>query len=660
MKKPTVKQLVPMLLALSVSHALTASATEVVDAKDAANVMSHSTGPAASKGAEITKRNEQGVRKLDMTNPQHYKLAKERLNRANRPASKFPQLHKTLDELRTQQFAAKRAAAMTTAEALPPVSETEVDVIKEAHLFLDMNIAVSSDNNEPYLMVRAKSSRFGGTKATYIDILLEDENGNQLAPLGSTMNVLDGKDTLATSVVSLKTLKQQFPNVETIYASSYVELENEDGSISSTIKYTEYPFSWDHIGAAYQTAGLNSTDKIAAKDEMKINSVLEDGRPRYTAVHPIDHNNDAVIKICLNRQHADCDYAPDQVGNANEITNVNIPFNGEIRVGHEITEIYPTDLPIDQRPNGVDELTNIYLQEGNYGGATKQSYRGLGSTVKHFSDYLEVEVDTVNKESIIRWNIPRAEGRFGNAKLFSNIAQANWYMTFAVKGFPYFKRRGSTAQPKAFQISITSEQAARFGNYYSEVLPLMKLGYSCLATGTLITMADGSQQAIESIGKGDLVRGALASNPHLTETMKVVDVSVGIEAIKMYRIKGSHGTNLLMTETHPVSTVNKGIVWAKELVAGDQILTEEGSVLVTKVETESYKDKIYNLRLAPNEGSKFTEARNFAMFANGVAVGDLGTQDEFNYKDQNIRLSPEEILQKLPEKWKTDYLNSLN
>lgn len=55
-----------------------------------------------------------------------------------------------------------------------------------------------------------------------------------------------------------------------------------------------------------------------------------------------------------------------------------------------------------------------------------------------------------------------------------------------------------------------------------------------------------------------------------------------------------------------------------------------------------------------------SESRNFAMFANGMAVGDLATQDEFNYKDQEIRMSEEEILQRLPEKWKTDYINSLN
>ncbi|MCF7515238.1 Hint domain-containing protein [Pseudoalteromonas sp. L23] len=647
MKKLNKKVLMPLAIALAVSNAVAASNS--VD-QQATSASKQKSEPAAIQGTAVTQPDQFGIRKLDMSNPQHYQLAKSRLMKANRIESEFPQLHKTLDVAKGQHLSAKMNI---TTSAVPPVSETDVDIIKEAHFFLDMNLAISSDTNEPYLIVRAKSSRFGGTKATYIDLLLEDANGNQLAPLGSTFNVLDGKDTLATSTISLKSLKANFPDLDTIYASSYVELEQEDGTISTTMKYTEYPFSWEHFEALYGSTSPVAKGEASALS-VGISSSL-DTRPKYNATAPIDKNNDAVIKICLNRSHTDCDYAADQYREPNEITDVNIPFNGELRVPHEITEIYPT---VGDLPNGIDEPTNIYLQEGIYGGATKQSYKGLENAVKQFSDYLEFEVDTVNQESIIRWNIPRSEGRFGNAKLFSNIAEANWYMTFAVKGYPYFKKgRGGAV---AFQVSLTSETSTRFGNFYSEVLPMMKLGYSCLATGTMITMADGKQLAIEDIAKGDLVLGAIASNTQVKEPMQVIDVSVGIEAIKMYRVKGADGSDILTTETHPISTSNKGIIWAKELKVGDRILTEDGSVLVTSVTKEKYRDKIYNLKLAPTADSKLAESRNFAMFANGMAVGDLATQDEFNYKDQDLRMSEEEILQRLPEKWKTDYINSLN
>ncbi|WP_281556778.1 Hint domain-containing protein [Thalassomonas sp. RHCl1] len=647
MKKTYLKVLMPMALALAVSHNLQASTGATLSPITIAD-------PAQKIQVE---RNEDGVRRLDMTNPSHYKLVKQRLAQAGKDSALFPQLHKTLDVQKTQQLKQK-ALSGKTYEINTAIDETQLDLIKNAHLFLEYNVGVSEDNNEPYLLIRAKSSVYGGTKQTYIDLLLEDGNGNTLAPMGSTFNVLDGKNTLATSQVRLSTLKQQFPNLETIYASSYVETEAADGTITSALKYTEYPFSWDHIDSLYPQAA-------SAKDGGKTLSsvtVLSDGKPTYTPKAPVDVNTDGVIKVCLNRNHADCDYAADQYLDPNEITDVNIPFDGEIRIPHEIAEIYPTDLAPENRPNGVDELTNIYLQEGNYGGATKQSYLGLDNSIKNFSDYISAPEVVTNpdgsKETILRWNIPRDEGRFGNAKLFSNIAEANWYITFAASGWPYFNHgRGGAAQP--FQVSITSEAATRFGNYYSPVLPKIKLGYSCLAKGTMITMADGKQRPIEKILAGDMVKGAVANNPATAQPMKVVDVSIGIEALQMIRITQANGQELLVTETHPVSTSNKGIVWAKELEEGDRVLTETGSALITMVEREKYNDKVYNLKLEPMEGANIAEGSYLGMFAGHTLLGDLSTQDEHNYKDQYIRESSEEILERLDEKWKTDYINSL-
>jgi len=247
--------------------------------------------------------------------------------------------------------------------------------------------------------------------------------------------------------------------------------------------------------------------------------------------------------------------------------------------------------------------------------------------------------------------------RFGNAKLFSNIAQANWYITFAVNGVPSNKAQGRAAN---FQVTVSSEDLGRFGNHFNNVLQKIKLGYSCLAKGTMITLADGSEIAIENIQKGDFVLGAIADKPGSAEEMQVVDVSVGVEAIEMYRVY-SGDESILMTETHPVSTSNRGIIWAKELNPGDRILTEDGSMVITEIATEAYSDNVYNLKLAPKAGTSLqtTSATNFGMFANGMLVGDLATQDIFNYKDQNIPKTKEEILQQLPEKWKKDYLNSL-
>lgn len=600
----------------------------------------------------VVERNASGVRELDMTNSTHVDLVKSRLSNAGKDESSFPQLHRSLNELKTQQEKKKSDLEYGLLNE-PVVDPIDVDLIENAHLFLDLNVAISEDNNEPYLIINAKSSVFGGTVATYIDLLLEDlpsgtPGARQVAPMGSVLTVLDGKDTLVSSIVNLQTLKENFPDLETIYASSYVETEDENGNIVTALKYTEYPFSWERVDAQYN-AIVNGPDYNPDNVEQFLNKKI-----KYDATAPIDLNHDGVIKVCLNRAHSDCDYAADQYRKPNEITDVNIPFTGSVQVPFKLFRIYDSD----QQVVGIDEVTNIYLQEGVYGGATKQSYKSLAAdNPKLFSDYLTFSYDDTKKVTTIEWDIPREEGRFGNAKLFSNIAQANWYITFAVNGVPSSTGRGRAAN---FQVTVSSEELGRFGNHFNDVLQKMKLGYSCLAKGTLITLADGSEIAIENIQKGDFVLGAIADKPGSAEEMQVVDVSVGVEAIEMYRVY-SGDESILMTETHPVSTSNRGIIWAKELNPGDRILTEDGSMVITEIATEAYSDNVYNLKLAPKAGTSLqtTSATNFGMFANGMLVGDLATQDIFNYKDQNIPKTKEEILQQLPEKWKKDYLNSL-
>jgi hypothetical protein len=46
-----------------------------------------------------------------------------------------------------------------------------------------------------------------------------------------------------------------------------------------------------------------------------------------------------------------------------------------------------------------------------------------------------------------------------------------------------------------------------------------------------------------------------------------------------------------------------------------------------------------------------------AIYANGILVGDLDMQAEFEFKNKEER---KDVLSRLPEEWHQDYLNSLN
>ncbi|MCJ8272960.1 MAG: Hint domain-containing protein [Psychrosphaera sp.] len=636
--------LAPLTLALAISQNLQAAPALndlVTLEKPSISERSRANSPMYN-----VKANENGERILDMTNKAHFKFAKQRLLKANMSEADYPQLHQSLHDLKRQQEITK--SLIGNGEPINATATASADLIKNSHMFLNMQVAVSPIDNQAYLIVRAESTVYGGTNSTFVDLLLENASYGQLAPMGATFTVLEGKQVYAISSVSLDTLKAQNPNLDTIFASSWVETEEADGTLTSGLRFTEYPWDWDYMNAQY---GANMKS-VTVGAQTTIQTIADGGRPVYTATAPIDLNTDGVIKICLNRNHADCDYAADQYQDPNSITDVNIPFKGQITVPHKIDQIYASNT----QPNGINEATNIYLQEGVYGGATKQTFVGLNGN-KSFSDYLTFEVDTTNKQTIISWDIPREEGRFGNAMLFSNIAEADWRLNFAVKGTAYFNTRGRASN---FQLQVNSNNIDGMTNFYTQSLEKIKLGYSCLARGTMITMADGTQKAIEDILNGDMVMGALAQSSLAVQPMKVVDTSIGVEALKMFRIYTANGEEILMTETHPVSTANKGIVWGKELKKGDRILTADGSVVITKIKKEKYKDNVYNLKLAPVEGSTIAPGQYLGMFANGLLVGDLDTQDEHNYKDQYIRETPAEKLQRMPEKWKADYISSLN
>ena len=140
---------VPMTIALAVSQSLHASSLS--DGQSIGPVtkwdqgLFKGKGPASKRNA--VKRNAQGVRELDMTNAAQYSMVKSRLDRAGRPAEHYPQLHETLNIKRMQQVANPQGTELTrTATAEEP------DIIKNAHLFLDMNVAVSETNNKPYLL----------------------------------------------------------------------------------------------------------------------------------------------------------------------------------------------------------------------------------------------------------------------------------------------------------------------------------------------------------------------------------------------------------------------------------------------------------------------------------------------------------------------------
>lgn len=143
---------------------------------------------------------------------------------------------------------------------------------------------------------------------------------------------------------------------------------------------------------------------------------------------------------------------------------------------------------------------------------------------------------------------------------------------------------------------------------------------SCFPAGTAVTMADGSQKAIEQVSVGEYVIS------HRGIKQKVVDTIIAEEKSLLYLIKGQNNSNsLYCTKEHEIYVVqdkvsNKAIKKkAEDLTISDQLLVRlpqqnfsEASTKVESLQTVKYSGPVYCL----------TVENDSSFLANGYAVSN--------------------------------------
>lgn len=148
----------------------------------------------------------------------------------------------------------------------------------------------------------------------------------------------------------------------------------------------------------------------------------------------------------------------------------------------------------------------------------------------------------------------------------------------------------------------------------------MSIAWGCLPPGTPITLADGTEIAIEHVSLGDRVMADDEGG-----VLTVVDIMEGTEDEPLVVVEDSLGHVIDMTMTHPVPTLGRGVLEARELAVGDELETDDGIAYVVSVERRAYDGEVYNLVLGTPEE---LEARGgqTTMMANHVVVGDARMQ----------------------------------
>ena len=166
---------------------------------------------------------------------------------------------------------------------------------------------------------------------------------------------------------------------------------------------------------------------------------------------------------------------------------------------------------------------------------------------------------------------------------------------------------------------------------YTNLLPI-RFYWDCLAKGTLITMADGSEKPIENVRVGEKVKT-------LDGTNIVRDIVKRKEDEAMIVIKTEKGKEIKSTLSHPFMTVD-GPIPANYISSGTELRTENGTCKVITACAEFFGIcDVYNLIL---------DKKGVMFFANGAASGDFNMQSTLPKEIARSFIAPE---------WLTDYDN---
>ncbi|MGI0115357.1 Hint domain-containing protein [Zooshikella sp. RANM57] len=586
-----------------------------------------------------------GPVKLDLSDQQQYDYILEHLRLTGTTREKSPQLYKMLEQSK-KEHTLKRdyhkmlKSGMTKNRAISLLNLNNNERINIArvladdkpkdifHRIQDLDAGKNVKTEKDEMLAKARTSITGKMTYTYTSAIVmgqHPDDPNKTIKLGHPggIHAFAGK---ANNVVAYSPVSDEF--ISAVYDDSDIL------TVESIVIYEDADGNKGH----YRIISKKTVSEYRAKLKgTNTNGELD-------LVAPTDKNDDNKIQVCLNRDHGDCDY--DQMYPANTPNDkllIKLPFNGSITTPHKIKKIYkPSEVPPDTFISGK---TNIWIST-NTGEHAQLVDPATGDSFVDFIETREVTIDG-QPHTIISWDIPKEKAVFGTATMYKRFKNVEWEIHIVADVNPMFY------DEVTFTVDITADNSKTPSHQWvvEDKMPFMYFEYSCMAKGTQITMADGSQKPIEQVMIGDQVQ----ANGLI---MKVEDTSIGNEVLPMIRINTNDGKSVLLTETHPVLTKNRGIIWAKEVRQGDQLMTKQGTTPVIKIAEENYNDTVHNLKLAKIEGSKTVlTADAKAVFANGLLVGGISMQADYSFKDQQ-QLTVEEQLQQIPERWHQDFLNN--
>lgn len=322
------------------------------------------------------------------------------------------------------------------------------------------------------------------------------------------------------------------------------------------------------------------------------------GAPVVT--QPVRTKTNPYIKIAIGRNvtvpPTDCDYWYNE-------PNINNP---NIRLPLMVTQKFKSNIKQPLWPTNITNPPTINQIRLTGGGVTRPiSMADIQAGITANGDTL-----TFN----FPWNSNVAIDKsiqFG-AAAWANDTQLITTISLGVKtdtsnnDFVWVNLYGSGTPPWA--VSPAPGEYQMYPNYYT---------WHCVAAGTKILLADGKSMKIDDITGGEKVKIGPKG-----EVFTVVDTFGTNKEAEVLAVTTKNGRELLITDMHPVLTT-KGLVAARDLVAADQLLTDEGASRIKSIKRRKYSGLVYGFSVGntPEEVKRFT-SDNTCYYANGILIGD--------------------------------------
>ncbi len=165
-------------------------------------------------------------------------------------------------------------------------------------------------------------------------------------------------------------------------------------------------------------------------------------------------------------------------------------------------------------------------------------------------------------------------------------------------------------------------------------LAKLYLLWGCLAEGTKILMADGSEKKIQDISVGDKLRNSKG------DTVSVTDIIIGTEKC-IYRIYMESGKQISASLLHPFAA-EQGDVLLRDFNGNTKLKVKDGEQYIYEsiinCYPEKYDGKVYSLELEDNGMEKTIIADGFVTYGNS----EVERVEKENYIVEDIILSANE------------------